>query len=474
MSRRAPAATGGVGRPAEEDSGVGEMTYQLQREIDFRRLKDAVTDCWSRLKEPDNALVLLREAAQQFIGWRLQDKLSIPEMLEQLERAAVLSPNAVGLLSSMCEMVGCAEGSRLVANYQKEHPPVVARSLSGGSPPTSSFAALRIGDSDPFKPDRVSSTAYKFTSDFDPAKTGYKPSSCPASSELYRSANDQTARTSEVLVMTDSRASSERGDMWRTTCRSEQPSIGVSSGWPPLESVQYERLTSAETEESRQRSMALWGHTAPIRPSAPPMSQSSSHAVCECYHPHVRPAAPRRFRPGPVTTVEQALNPRHPTTTSSTSSNCRNSPPRGIPGVTPSGARRARLVDFLSKRLGPRYQQLGEHLVTSAELSNIVNDTGSDLVSRARRVLHLYLSRHSDDEGDVELALVRRLRRIRFNRLADELEQWGAEQDRWEDPRDWPEDKVRHKEGRNWPEDDHGHPRHGHPSPVRIPRMACC
>ena len=75
--------------------------------------------------------------------------------------------------------------------------------------------------------------------------------------------------------------------------------------------------------------------------------------------------------------------------------------------------------------------------VSGSDLANITADTGCDLVGRSRRLLYLFLGHHGTDQGDVEIALVRRLRRIRFNRLADELQLWSEAEDRLEDPRDW-------------------------------------
>ena len=161
---------------------------------------------------------------------------------------------------------------------------------------------------------------------------------------------------------------------------------------------------AAETEESRRRSMALWGHAAP-RPA--PVA-----AVCECHHAsHRPPSKPSHHSRHPAISVEQALDP--------TLSGGGGGSRRGMGGVTPAGARRARLVDFLSTRLGARYHELGEQMecVSGSDLANITADTSCDLV--------------------------RRLRRIRFNRLADELELWSEAEDRLEDPRDWSEDKRR-------------------------------
>ncbi|KAF0300826.1 hypothetical protein FJT64_026747 [Amphibalanus amphitrite] len=255
-----------------------------RRENDYQRLIQEIAPL---LEKTDRSV--LQAVAQEFTACTLSGRLSVKEMLEQLERTAVLSPNAVKVLQTVCEIVDCREGNQLVSEYLKKYPPYSGRRTHSHSAPAA----------------------------------------------LY-------------------------------------PAGGSRSG-----------------------------------------------------------GAPAVMR-----------------------------------GVTPAGARRARLVDFLSSRLGPRFVELGEQMerVSRAELADISSDTSADMVSQARRLLGLFLSRHQSCDGDAEILLVRRLRRIRFNRLADELEIWSADQDRWEDPRDWSEDKRRWRSSES----------HQHRSPVRIPRAACC
>ncbi|XP_043234823.1 uncharacterized protein LOC122388100 [Amphibalanus amphitrite] len=439
-----------------------------RRENDYQRLIQEIAPL---LEKTDRSV--LQAVAQEFTACTLSGRLSVKEMLEQLERTAVLSPNAVKVLQTVCEIVDCREGNQLVSEYLKKYPPYSGRRTHSHSAP----AALYPGEHRGADSQLTSNSDQWFSADSNPTKhraiseqriggSDREESVCNQYSFVgsdLKGPWDSVGDPEEVKVLTDYSVSSISEDVRRTSPWQRSSTSG-SVRWPPLESTQ-----SSESPESRQRSMALWGHSAAApapaaSPASPAAARPATSAVCECHHPpRVQPASPPRQRQRLSKTVDQALELRPGSSAGGSRS---GGAPAVMRGVTPAGARRARLVDFLSSRLGPRFVELGEQMerVSRAELADISSDTSADMVSQARRLLGLFLSRHQSCDGDAEILLVRRLRRIRFNRLADELEIWSADQDRWEDPRDWSEDKRRWRSSES----------HQHRSPVRIPRAACC
>ena len=297
-----------------------------QKETDYLRLKQGIVKKWEALNAEQQSL--LWEAEQHFTASTLPELASVKQILVCLEKVGILSPNSVGLISQMCELVDCVDGAQLVQAYLDKHPP----------------RQVGLGQRREHTDSNTAGLSYGLTRHSDEQQLKYTPERASASSS-------KESPCDEVPVLSGSRESSYE-DGWRDAQIFESSAGGRSAMLLPT--------PAAETEENRQRSMALWGHAAPRpAPAAVP-------AVCECHHASHRPLSkPPHHSRHPAISVEQALDP--------TLSGGGGGSRRGMEGVTPArparrlpvhptrrALPRAGRADGVRQRLGPG-QHHGRH-----------------------------------------------------------------------------------------------------------------